>query len=220
MSNKILWCAIALLSVACAAQTYYIHSHGNAEAVRPAADDLIKQQDQWIAEARKHMLGGAPVPFQKFDDLFNDDFFGRRFDPFAEIETFQKRMAPLLSDDQRSVFGQSWTDWLHDRMDLAEIHSENKKTDKEVIVSFKIPGLAGESLNVDVNDDRIRIAYDAKTVEEKKGAQGAYHNESVRHFEKIMPVPEDADPKTHHVVHEGNIIKIVFERRQRQSGKA
>lgn len=220
MNNKIPWCAVGLLSAACAAQAYYIHSQKKTEKSAQAVNDIVREQEKWIAEARKSMLGRTPVPFRQFDDLFNDDFFGRRFDPFAEIENFQKRMAPLLSDDQRSLFGQSWKDWVHDRMDLAEIQSESKTTEKEVIVSLKIPGLTGESLNVDVNDDRIRIAYDAKNVEEKKGAQGAYRNESVRHFEKIMPIPEEADSKRNRVVHEGNLIKIVFERRQRPSTKA
>ena len=220
MNNKVLWCAVGLLSAACAAQAYYIHSQKKAEKSTPAVNDIAREQEKWIAEARKSMLGRPPVPFRQFDDLFNDDFFGRRFDPFAEIENFQKRLAPLLSDDQRSLFGQSWKDWVHDRMDLAEIQSESTTTDKEVVVSFKIPGLEGESLNVDVNDDRIRIAYDAKTVEEKKGEHGAYRNESVRHFEKIMPIPGDAYPKKNRIVHDGNRIKIIFERRQRQTEKA
>lgn len=220
MSNKILWCAVGLLSAACAAQAYYIHSQNKAETGEPSLGDLVREQDKWIAEARKSLLGRAPVPSRQFDDLFNDDFFGRRFDPFAEIESFQRRMAPLLSEDQRSMFGQSWKDWFNERMDVGGIQSETKSTDKEVVVSFKVPGLEGESLKVDVNDDRIRVAYDAKTVEEKKGEHGAYRNESVRHFEKIMPIPGDADPKKNRVVHEGGRIKIIFERRQRQTEKA
>lgn len=220
MRNKILWCAVGLLSAACAAQAYYIHSQNKAATDKPSISDVVREQDKWIAEARKNMLGRAPVPSRQFDDLFNDDFFGRRFDPFAEIESFQKRMAPLLSEDQRSMFGQSWKDWFNDRMDVAGIQSETKSTDKEVVVSFKVPGLDGESLKVDVNDDRIRVAYDAKTVEEKKGENGAYRNESVRHFEKIMPIPGDADPKKNRVVPEGNRIKIIFERRQHQTEKA
>lgn len=183
MSNKILWCAVGLLSVACAAQACYIHTQNKTEKANPGINDIFREQDKWIRKARKKMLGSAPVPFRQFDDLFNDDFFGRRFDPFEE-------------------------------MDFAEIESESKITANEVIVSLKIPGLKGESLNVDINDDRIRVAYDAKSVEEKKSSQGAYRSESVRRFEKIMPVPEEADPRKNRVVHEGNLIKIIFDRRQ------
>ena len=45
-------------------------------------------------------------------------------------------------------------------MGVTGIESETKTTDKEVILILKIPGLSGESVNI--NDDRIRIAYDAK----------------------------------------------------------
>lgn len=220
MDNKILWCAVGLLSVACAAQAYFIHSQNKAATGKPSINDVVREQDKWIADARKSMSGKALVPSRQFDDLFNDDFFERRFDPFAEIENFQKRMAPLLSEEQRSMFGQSWTEWLNERMDVTGIQSETRSTDKEVVVSFKVPGLDGESLKVDVNDDRIRVAYDAKTVEEKEGGHGSYRSESVRHFEKIMPIPGEADPKKSRVVHEGSRIKIIFERRRRQTEKA
>lgn len=214
MSNKILWCAVGLLSAVCAAQAYHIRSQDKSDDAKPGVEDLLREQDKWFSQARKRMLGGAPAPFQRFDDLFNDDFFGRRFDPFAEIEGFQKKMGPFLSDEERSVFGRSWNKWIHDRMGLAEIRSEVKTTGNEVIVSFNIPGLEGESLRVDVNDDRIRLAYDVKSIDEKKNAQGTYREASSRHFEKVMPVPEDADPKTSRIAHEGDVVKITFEKRR------
>ena len=55
------------------------------------------------------MFGGTPIPFRRFDDLFNDDFFGRRFDPFAEIENLHRQMSPLFPKDQRLLFEHSGT---------------------------------------------------------------------------------------------------------------
>lgn len=214
MSNKILWCAIGLLSAVCAAQAYHIRSQDKSDDAKPGVEEIFREQDKWFSQARKRMLGGAPAPYQRFDDLFDDDFFGRRFDPFAEIEGFQKKMDPFLSEEQRSVFRQSWEEWTHDRMGLAEIRPEVKTTGNEVIVVFKIPGLKGESLRIDVNDDRIRLAYDARSVDEKKNSQGTYRAESNRHFEKVMPIPEGADPKTSRIAHEGDAVKITFEKRR------
>lgn len=105
MSNKILWCAVGLLSAVCAAQAYHIRSQDKSDDAKPGVEDIFREQDKWFSQARKRMLGGAPAPFQRFDDLFDDEFFGRRFDPFAEIEGFQKKMDPFLSDEQRSVSG-------------------------------------------------------------------------------------------------------------------
>ncbi|MEK7233389.1 MAG: Hsp20/alpha crystallin family protein [Elusimicrobiota bacterium] len=205
---------LLLLAATCLGQAYYVHAEAENKAKQGAApaDDFRKEQDKWISEVRKHMFGGTPIPFRRFDDLFNDDFFGRRFDPFAEIENLHRQMSPLFPKDQRLLFEHSWDDWFQDRMGVTGIESETKTTDKEVILILKIPGLSGESVNI--NDDRIRIAYDAKTVQTRTDAKGreVFKSESVRHFEKVMPIPEGANPQKNRIVHEGDTIKIIFEK--------
>lgn len=111
------------------------------------------------------------------------------------------------------MFGESWNDWFQDRMGLTGIRSEVVVTDKEVVVSFKIPGLKADSLEVDVNEQRIRAAYSARTVEEKKADGGVTQTESVRRFEKILPIPAAADPARRRIVREGDSFKVIFERR-------
>lgn len=220
MRNKLLWCAVGLLAATCAGQGYYIHAQ--KEADRVVAPGPWAEQDKWIADAKRSLYKGNPVPFRQFDELFNDDFFGRKFDPFAEIEDFRKRLNPLLDGREKALFGHSWDGWFQDRMGVGEIHPETRTTDKEVILSFHIPGLDGESLNISVNDDRIRIVYDAKTIQDKKDGKGAsyFKSESARHFEKIMPVPRDADARKNRIVREGNTVKVVFEKRRREGQKA
>lgn len=221
MREKLLWCAVGALGAACVGQGCYIYTQ-HEKRRRPAVEDFWKEQDEWISETRKNMLGGGPIPFRKFDELFDDDFFGRRFDPFSEVESFHKRFSPLFPNDERSLLGRSWRDWFQDRMGVADIRPEIKTTDDQVILSLKIPGLAGESLNIDVNADRIRIAYDAKTLQEKKDEGGGsyFKSRSVRHFEKIMPIPDGADPEKSRVLQEGDTVKIIFEKVRDQAGKA
>lgn len=218
MREKILWCAVGLLSAACAAQAYHIRSERNARR-EPAVEDFWREQDEWLSRARKGMLGGAPLPSRSFDELFSDEFFGRRFDPFAEIESFKKRMAPLLPQAERSLLGRSWEGWFKDRMGVAELETEVKATDTEVILSFRAPGLEKGALDIDVNKDRIRIAYDVKEFEErndeKSGAR--LRSESARRIEKILPIPPEADPDRSRVAREGDTVKIVFERRGRRA---
>lgn len=198
MKNKLLWCAVGVLGVTCVGQGYYIHAQ-NKRNERPAIEEFGKEQ-------------------YEFDDLFNDDFFARRFDPFAKIENFHKGLGPLLPNEERSLLDRSWRDWFEDRMAVADIHPEIETTDEQVILSLKIPGLEGESLNININDDRIRIAYDIRTLQDKKDGQGAsyFRSQSVRHFEKILPIPDGADPKRNRIVHEdgvkGRVVKIIFEK--------
>lgn len=207
---------MALLAAAAVAKGCSDPSHA------PAAPDFWAEQDQWIERARKSLLQGSPIPFKDFDEIFNDRFFSRRHDPFAEMLEFQKRLDSELGKRERTLFGRSWSAWFGDRMDLAAIQEETQETDKEVIVAMRIRGLDKDSLKIDVNGSRIRVAYDARRQEEKKDDSGReiFRSESVQHFEKLMPVPANADSRKSRIVKEGDVVKIIFERRQRRSEKA
>lgn len=207
---------IALLGVTAVAKGRSDSGHARG------APDFWAEQDQWIEQARKNLLQGSPIPFKDFDALFNDRFFSHRRDPFAEMLEFQKRLDSELGKREKTLFGRSWSDWLGDRMDLAAIQEKTQETDKEVIVEVKILGLDKDSLKIDVNGSRIRVAYDAKKQEEKKDGNGReiFRSESVQSFEKIMPIPANADSQKSRIVKEGDVVKIVFERRPRQSEKA
>lgn len=212
-----LWFFIALLAATSAAQGYYIYQDRAAHA-GSAPPDIWSKQDEWLKKARKDLFERRPIPFKDFDELFDDKFFGRRFDPFTEMREFEKRFHSRLGEPERSLFGSSWDDWFTERMDISRIETKTKETDKEVIVELNIPGLDKDSLNIDVNESRIRIAYDARRVEDQKDGSGrqVLRSESVQHFEKILPVPENADGKNSRIDREGKIVKIVFPRRERR----
>lgn len=217
MNNKALWAVIVVLAAAAVGEGVYIYKLKKDQSTA-AAPSLALDQDKWIEEARKSLSKGAPIPFQRFDELFDDDFFGRRFDPFGEIDSFHKKLNPLLSDKERSVFRRSWNDWIRERMEIGEIRPEVKTTDKEVVLTLKVPGREGEAFNVDVNGDRIRVAYDAAVVQDKKDEKtgATVKSEAVQHVEKVIPIPEGADPEKHRIVREGDKVKIIFEKRANQ----
>ncbi|MDE1975782.1 MAG: hypothetical protein KGI84_00810 [Elusimicrobia bacterium] len=232
MNSKILWIVIAILSLACAGEGYYIHAELSPqpaqaaqaapqatpadEAAAPAAppQNPWSALAQWQSQALKNLSAGNPIPPQSFDNLFNDGFFQGQMDPFAEIRDFEKRMAPFFSARQQPLFKRSWRSWFNDRIDLADIEPSVKTTQKQVIVSFKVPGLQKGSLNVSVNGSRIKLSYSAKTTRSRKNAQGEFQSESVRQFEKIIPVPSDAVPGTSRITRSGDTLKIVFSRRK------
>lgn len=213
MSHKTLWGIIAALGIACLAEGLYIYTQKKERKAAPQPwDDFGK----WSQEVRKNLPLGSPIPFRQFDRLFNDKFFSHRFDPFEQMENFPKRFGHLFEEEERSLLGRSWRDWFQNRMDVTDIRPEVKSTADEVIVSLKIPGLEGESLNIDINKDRIRISYSAKTLQEKKDEKGGFYgkSESVRQYEKVMPIPDGADPGQSRTVKEGDTIKIIFKKRK------
>lgn len=206
---------IALLAVSAVAKNRSGSGHG------PDVPDFWAEQDKWIEQARENLLRGAPIPFKDFDALFDDAFFSRRRDPFAEMLEFQKRLDSELGGREKTLFGRSWSHWFGDRMDLAAIQGKIRETDNEVIVEVKIRDLDKDSLKIDVNASRIRVAYDAKKSEERKDGDGReiFRSDMVQHFEKIMPLPANADSRKSRIVKEGDVVKIIFEKRQRQPEK-
>jgi HSP20 family molecular chaperone IbpA len=189
---------------------------GSSNGRETAAPDAWAEQDQWIEQARKDLLQGSPIPFKDFDRLFNDQFFSHHRDPFAEMLEFQKRLDSELGGPEKTLFGRSWNDWSGERMGLSAIQEKTRETDKEVIVELKIAGLDKDSLNINVSGARIRVSYDAKKLEDKKDGKGReiFKSESIQHFEKIMPIPQNADPKTSRIAKEGDVVKIIFPRKE------
>lgn len=131
----------------------------------------------------------------------------------ADIENLKKRMTPMQQDEQGSLLGQAFEDWFQAKVAVSGIRSDVKITDRQVIVSFKIPGLKAETLKIVVNDVLIRATYSARSFVEANDERGAYRSEAVRQFETVMPVPSDADAAKHRFIQEGEGFKIIFEKR-------
>lgn len=169
----------------------------------------------WQDRVQKDLEAGRPVPPARFDELFDDAFFGTRADPFALIDGFDEHFRPLLDDRDRSSFGRSWRDWRNDRMGLGAVKSRVEQKDDSVVLVFDVPGLDADSVKVDVTRGGVRLVYDAFTVEKKTDATGRVvaRSESSSRFEKVVPVPPGADPEKYRVEKKGKTIRLVFERR-------
>lgn len=130
----------------------------------------------------------------------------------ADIERLKEQMTPLQREEQESLRGRSFEEWFLAKVSVAGIRSEIKNTEDQVIVSFTIPGLKGESLKVVINDVLIRASYSARSFIEDV--------EAVRQFETVMPVPPNADARRHRFLQEGEGFKIIFEKRDDPSLKS
>lgn len=93
-------------------------------------------------------------------------------------------------------------------MDLAGITTKIAEQGKDLTVTFGIPGLKENSVKFDVNANRIRFDYDTRK-DVKKGASDVETTESV---EKIVPLPDGADPNGFEVRKGKDEITLVFHR--------
>lgn len=122
---------------------------------------------------------------------------------------FQERRDRLAAGTETTL-----EEWFRARTNAAGIRSEIASTEREIIVSFLIPGLQADSLSVSVNSVRVTITCDANLIEERggDGESGGFRREAMRRYELIMPLPAGADSARHRVVREGETFRIIFVR--------
>lgn len=204
---------MAFLIVVCFVQGGYIYKL-KQDAKKQETDPWMRM-DTWASDVHKKMFSGDPLSLKEFDSFFDDKFFGQRFEPFGEIQGFPDRYSRLFGQKEDSLFNRSWKNWFGERMDVADINPHVKTEGDKVIVALKIPGVEGESVKVDLNQDRIRLSYNATVKEEKKSDSGGIsHSEVSQQFEKVLPVPPEADSNTGRIEKKGEEIQIVFDKKK------
>lgn len=132
----------------------------------------------------------------------------------SDIESLKKLMTPAQQREAESLQGDAFEEWLEAKVAVSGIKSDIKVTDKQVIVTFTVPGLKAETLKIAISDVLIRANYSARSFVQGKNGRGALRSEAVRQFETIMPVPSNADARKHKFYPEGEGFKIIFEKRE------
>ncbi len=208
MGTRAPWVIAACLGIACLAEAGYIVAHRAAASAPPGGAAALPAGDfdRWDRHLHEEIARTGKLVDKDFDKLFGDDFFRRRFDPFAEINRARRRLEEGLAGPKRALFNSSFRDWFSKRMDLAGITTKIAEQGKDLTVTFGIPGLKEDSVKLDVNANRIRFRYEASK-DVKKGGSDVETTESV---EKILPLPDGADPNGFQVRKGKDEVTLVF----------
>ncbi len=147
-----------------------------------------------------------------FEKFFDDNFFARSNDPFKEIEEWRKKLHKNFGQDNWAFFDQSWGNWYNDKFDASDIHISTEEKADKIVMRFKISGLENNTLNIDIDNKRIRLECDIKEEREEKDADGSvlYRSSSRRHISKVLPVPGDADSEGATIENRGDEIILTF----------
>lgn len=213
MSTKVLYGIIIVLLIACLGQAYYIHSKTLSSPAAASHTDWPTRTDKLQQDVRQKLQKGETVPPALFDDFFNDEFFGRRFNPFAEMERMHQQMAEMFRESEKLQFDNSWDKWFSERIGMDEFKTSISRTDKNVILTMTIPGIDSKTADININNDRIKVSFSAKNVQDKKEGGGSMHSESSQSYVKIMPIPDDAVAGTAKTVMDKNLVTITFDRK-------
>lgn len=76
-------------------------------------DSQCGELEKWREKVHRQIGSGAPLLDQDFDSLFDDRFFGRKYDPFAEMERIHRQMRETTGDARETPtagMDKAWAD--------------------------------------------------------------------------------------------------------------
>lgn len=231
MREKYLWVGIVVLAALTLGQACYIYeqcvmageSSGPPPVVtraemgehsRKAYGSQWEEFEKWREKVRGQVGRGAPLLDPDFDGFFDDAYFSRGFDPFAEMERIHRRMSEEFIESERAMFDDAWWRWYGRRMKLGRFKMRTERTDSTVTIVLEVPGLASKTADISVTRDRIRLSFTART--RSVGGRGGTTDvsESEEIYVKIMPLPSEAEPGSEKVEIKGETVRIRFDLRK------
>ena len=231
MREKYLWMAIAVLTVLTLGQACYIYEETASAKENPGASPLkpeLKKQgysekatdaqweeyQRWRDRVQRSLDSGNPLLEPDFDAFFNDTYFSRGLEPFAEMERIHRQMSDQVSVSEKPLFDSYWDKWFEQRMQMGQFATDTSRAGNAVTISILVPGLDAGTADVNITKERIKISFTVNAAFRQQGGGLMVVKEAPRSYVKILPVPADAEPGTGKAVIEGERIKIEFRKKR------
>ena len=190
---KIVVLFVVFLVVVCLAEGFIIYK----QYAKDSAKDSDNTFETFSSSLRDKFKKDQKERRDEFDRFFDDDFFSKQTDPFAEMERMQKQLDKMMGRQSRGIFNDSWDSWFGDRFFGGSDDVEfNQKENKDAyIITLRIPNLKKNKLDIKIEKDGISISGDFSQIAEKKDADGKIisKREVHRTISKKFPIPSDAD---------------------------
>lgn len=190
---KIAVLLMVLLAVACVVEGIFIYTQYVKNDSKHANDTFesfsLNMLDKFKRERKERD--------DMFDRFFDDDFFSKQSDPFAEMQRLQRQLDDMMGKNHRGTFRDSWDSWFGDRFfgGSEEIEFDQKENKNSYIITLRIPNLKENKLDIKIDQDGISISGDFSQIAEKKDADGNVisKREVHRTISKKFTIPGDAD---------------------------
>lgn len=90
---------------------------------------------------------------------------------------------------------------------------------ENLVAEMNLPGLRGDDIDVEVEDNHLRIAGRREEVEEKKGK--SHYAKEIRRgsFERVVPLPDAVRADGTDASYKDGVLKVVMPKAERQAEK-
>lgn len=145
-----------------------------------------------------------------FDEMFDDKFFSKDYDPFQEIMNFYKRMMKILDEHQKKIFSDSFKNWSYNRIGYGELKVNQKEDGKYYIVEIITDNLENKNLSIEIKNDYIKISSEYKNISEKKSEKNYQSSSQYFNMIRYISLPVEYRGKEYKIENEKDKIIIRF----------
>jgi hypothetical protein len=171
-----------------------------ARVVGPAMDAVMSAVRSRIRAQRR-------VSPADFDRIFDDGFFNNSRRPFEDIRSFEQRLDETFRGESAQIRG-SYRRWASERLEEGPLRPSVEPGEKTITVALRSHQLNKGSLNLDINRGRIKMSYQTPAKLQPPGLPPARS----KRYDKILPIPEGADPDRYRIEPRPDGLMIIFDR--------
>jgi len=147
-----------------------------------------------------------------FDSIFSSKFFSRDYNPFEEIDRFDKEIMKLLDERDKKIFSDSFNKWFNERLDVTDMSIKNYETEKEYVMELSIPNAKGKNISVEIKKDYLKVSSKSSISKEEKKSGSEFKSASYESIEKYIKLPEKLSDKTYTTEISGDKLIIKFKK--------
>lgn len=142
-----------------------------------------------------------------FDQIFDATVFKGSSRPFEDIRSFEQRLDETFRGESAQIRS-SYNRWASERLEEGPLRPSVEPGEGTITVALRSPALAKGSLNLDINRGRIKMSYQTPVRLQPPGRPPARS----KRYDKIMPIPEGADPDKYRIEPQADGLLIIFDR--------
>ncbi|HBE88375.1 MAG TPA: hypothetical protein DDW67_04460 [Elusimicrobia bacterium] len=163
--------------------------------------------DAVMADVRAVIRTRQRISPADFDRIFDDGFFRGSRRPFDDIRSFEQRLDETFRGESAQIRS-SYSRWASERLEEGPLRPSVEPAEKTITVALRSHQLNKGSLNLDINRGRIKMSYQTPAKLQPPGRPPARS----RRYDKIIPVPEGADPDKYRIEPRPDGLMIIFDR--------
>jgi hypothetical protein len=172
-----------------------------------AAREMARSMNAIANRLRGRMQAQKRLSPLDFDQIFDDTVFKGSARPFEDIRTFEQRLEETFHGESAQIRS-SYNRWAAERLEEGPLRPSVEPGEKTITVALRSPQLSKGSLNLDMNRGRIKMSYQTPAKLQPPGRPPARS----RRYDKIMPIPDGADPDRYRIEPQPDGLLIIFDR--------